>query len=273
MSRNFSDLLRNRESEGKTVCVELGSLLDSNSFTYPLVRDVVDALSDKVCAFKINPAPFLARDALGFRSLLLIAQYITSATDVPLILDIKAGDVAYTNTHWVNFAFNVVGADAVVVHPWGGFDPLDCFFDNSAKGVFVWCRSSAPGDGPQTFFTISKWIFDLVYRKVTRTAFKRWGANPGFGVVAGANDISALTHVRRIVGNDIPIMVPGIGVQGGRAANFIPAVLGKSGKGRVIFVCGRTIIDAFSGPDPVAAVRRRIEEMYEHAAIAMEKLQ
>ncbi len=268
MSRNFSDLLRNHESEGKVLCVEIGSVLDSDSFTYPLIRDVVDALSDKVCAFKINPAPFFARDTLGFRSLLLIASYITSSTDVPLILDIKGGDVAYTNTHWVRFAFDVVGADAVVVHPWGGFDPLDCFFEDSSKGVFLWSRSSAPGDGPQTFFTISRWILDFVYRKVTRTAFKRWGANPGFGVVAGANDISALTHVRRIVGNDVPIMVPGVGVQGGRAANFIPAALGKSGKGRVIPVCGRTVIGAFSGPDPVAAVRQRIEEVYEHVAAA-----
>lgn len=268
MSRNFSDLLRNHESEGKVVCVEIGSILDSDSLTYSLIHDTVDALSDKVCAFKANPVPFFARGNPGFRMLSLIASHITTSTDIPFILDIKGGDVPYTNARWVRFAFNVIGADAVVVHPWGGFDPLSCFFDDSSKGVFVWIRSSAPGDGPQAFPTVSAGVPDLVYCKTARTAFKRWGANPCFGVVAGANDLAALTSVRRIVGNDVPIMIPGIGVQGGRAANFIPAVLGKSGKGRVILVYGRTVISAFSGPDPVVAVRRRIEEVYEHVAAA-----
>ena len=273
MSRNFSDLLHNLESEGKTICVEIGSALDSDSFTYPLIRDIVDALSDKVCAFKANPAPFFAWGASGFKSLLLIASHITSTTDVPLILDIKGGDVAYTNTHWVDFAFNIVGANAVVVHPWGGFDPLDCFFDDISRGVFVWGRSSAPGDGPQAFPTVSAGVPDLVYRKTARTAFKRWGASPCFGVVAGANDLSALTHMRHIVGNTVPIMVPGIGDQGGKIAEVIPAVLDDAGEGRFVLVCGRAVMRASFGPYPVTAVRRRIEEMYEHTAIAMEKLQ
>ena len=144
MSRNFSDLLHSHKSEGRVICVEIGPVLDLDFFTYPLICNIVDALSDKVCAFKANPAPFLARGDLGFRALICIASHITSSTDVPFILDIKGGDVAYTNARWVNFAFNVVGADAIVVHPWGGFEPLDCFFEDSSKGVFLWSRSSAP---------------------------------------------------------------------------------------------------------------------------------
>lgn len=268
MSRNFSDLLRNHESEGKVVCVEIGSILDSDSLTYSLIRDTVDALSDKVCAFKANPAPFFARGNPGFRMLSLIASHITTSTDIPFILDIKGGDVSYTNARWVGFAFNVIGADAVVVHPWGGFDPLGCFFDDPSKGVFVWIRSSAPGDGPQAFPTVSAGVPDLVYCKTARTAFRRWGANPCFGVVAGANDLAALISVRRAVGDTVPIMIPGIGHQGGKIADVIPAALGDAGEGRFFLVCGRTITDAFSGLDPVVAVRRRIEEVYEQVAAA-----
>ena len=264
MSRDFSNLLRSHISEGRLICVEIGSVLDFDFFAYPLIRDIVDAISDKVCAFKVNPAPFFAHGYLGFRSLLCIASYITSSTDVPFILDIKGGDVAYTNMHWVDFAFNTVSADAVVVHPWGGFDPLDCFFDDSSKGTFVWTRSSASGDGPQAFSTISAGISEPVYSRVARTAFSRWGENSGFGIVAGANDISALVRVRRIVGDTVPIMVPGIGNQGGRIADVIPAVLGNSAGGTFILVCGRTVMRASLDRNPVVAVRRRIEEVYGH---------
>ena len=103
--------------------------------------------------------------------------------------------------------------------------------------------------------------------RVTRTAFKRWGANPGFGVVAGANDISALTHVRRIVGNDVPIMVPRrIGVQGGRAANCHFLLLlsdANPAKAELSLSVVEQSYVLFPALTPsYAAVRQRIEEMY-----------
>ncbi|MCY4577347.1 MAG: orotidine-5'-phosphate decarboxylase [Candidatus Kaiserbacteria bacterium] len=263
MVRDFSSLLKKREGEGKHICVGLESVLNLDSATFPLIRDVADSVSDLVCAFKINPALFFGRGDIGFEWLLSLVSHITSSTDVPVILDIKCGDIDVMNDAWKTFAFDTVAADAVTVNPWGGFDSLNCFFrDTPSKGVFIWCRSSASGHGgPQTFSTN---MIHSVYERVLHTAFKRWGSYPGFGVVLGANDARALALSRHIVGDKVPILVPGVGHQGGKISEVVPAIAGDDG--RFIINVGRSIIDLSRSHNLAEVVRQNVENL-NHAVV------
>ena len=268
MNRDFSSLLKDRQREGKHVCVGLEPILRFDFATFPLIRDAVDSVSDLVCAFKVNPTPFFGRGDAGFRMLLLTVSHIISSTDVPVILDMKCGDISAMNKEWKRFAFDTVGADAITVNPWGGFDALDCFFDDtSSKGVFVWCRSSSPGhSGPQTFLTN---IIHPVHERVVHTSFKRWGMLSHFGVILGSTDICALARARHIVGDAIPILVPGVGHQGGIISEVIPSVVTSDGDGFIINV-GRSVMSTSRSHSFVDTVRCNVEKVANEVIAVLE---
>ena len=173
-------------------------------------RDIVDATADLVCCFKPQIAHFAA---LGAEDALqrLIAHIHKLQPGVPVILDAKRGDIGSTARHYASEAFDRYQADAVTVNPYLGRDSLQPFLDRADKGVVILCRTSNAGAGDLQDLDIGgRPLYQHVAEKVARD----WNANGDCLLVTGATYPQQLAEVRALVG-DMPLLVPGIGAQGG----------------------------------------------------------
>ncbi|HQV72712.1 MAG TPA: orotidine-5'-phosphate decarboxylase [Dokdonella sp.] len=173
-------------------------------------RDIVDATADLVCCFKPQIAHFAA---LGAEDALqrLIAHIHKLQPGVPVILDAKRGDIGSTARHYASEAFDRYQADAVTVNPYLGRDSLQPFLDRADKGVVILCRTSNAGAGDLQDLDIGgRPLYQHVAEKVARD----WNANGNCLLVTGATYPQQLAEVRALVG-DMPLLVPGIGAQGG----------------------------------------------------------
>lgn len=173
-------------------------------------KAIVDATGDLVCAFKPQIAYFAAVGAE--KQLENICEYIRAKfPDVVLILDAKRGDIGDTASLYAREAFSRYGADAVTVNPYLGTDSLEPFLKTPGKGTIVLCRTSNAGSSEFQSLEIDG---EPVYLRVARTAATKWRSTGECALVVGATYPDELAQVRAIVG-DMPILVPGIGAQGG----------------------------------------------------------
>jgi orotidine-5'-phosphate decarboxylase len=210
--------------------------------------DIIDATADFVCAFKPQIAYFSAVGAE--RQLELVCEHIRDAhPDVPIILDAKRGDIGDTAKLYAREAFERYGAHAVTVNPYLGTDSLEPFFAHTGKGVFVLCRTSNPGSGEFQSQNIDGMP---LYQHVARTAANIWEPLGDIGLVVGATYPQELAEVRAIVG-DMPLLVPGVGAQGGNPAEVMSHAATSDGYG-VIVNSSRAIMFA-DAKDHVAGAR------------------
>jgi len=173
-------------------------------------KAIVDATGDLVCAFKPQIAYFAAVGAE--KQLEKICEYIRAKfPDVVLILDAKRGDIGDTAALYAREAFLRYGADAVTVNPYLGTDSLEPFLATPGKGTIVLCRTSNAGSSEFQSLEVDG---EPIYSRVARTAAAKWRSIGECALVVGATYPDELAHVRAIVG-DMPILVPGIGAQGG----------------------------------------------------------
>jgi orotidine-5'-phosphate decarboxylase len=173
-------------------------------------KAIVDATGDLVCAFKPQIAYFAAVGAE--KQLENICEYIRAKfPDVVLILDAKRGDIGDTAALYAREAFSRYGADAVTVNPYLGTDSLEPFLATPGKGTIVLCRTSNAGSSEFQSLEVDG---EPVYLRVARTAAAKWRSIGECALVVGATYPDELARVRAIVG-DMPILVPGIGAQGG----------------------------------------------------------
>ena len=173
-------------------------------------KAIVDATGDLVCAFKPQIAYFAAVGAE--KQLENICEYIRAKfPDVVLILDAKRGDIGDTAALYAREAFSRYGADAVTVNPYLGTDSLEPFLATPSKGTIVLCRTSNVGSSEFQSLEVDG---EPVYLRVARTAATKWRSIGECALVVGATYPEELSRVRAIVG-DMPILVPGIGAQGG----------------------------------------------------------
>ncbi len=171
---------------------------------------IVDATADLVCAFKPQIAHFAAlraEDALER----LIAHVHAKHPGVPVILDAKRGDIGSTAQHYASEAFERYRADAVTLNPYLGRDSIAPFLECADKGVILLCRTSNPGGAD--FQALDCGGLPL-YLRVAETVARDWNANGNCALVTGATWPEELGKVRALVG-DMPLLVPGIGAQGG----------------------------------------------------------
>ena len=177
---------------------------------------IVDATNDLVCAYKPN-FPFY--EALGIPGLLALERTVEHIRDVApevvLIADCKRGDIGSTNKMYARALFDTWGFDAATINAWGGGDSVEPYLEYADRGVFVWCRSSNPGaaefqDVPVSIEGGSVPLFEWMAIKAAE-----WNAtSSNVGIVAGATYPSELSAVRaRCPG--MPLLVPGVGSQGG----------------------------------------------------------
>ena len=186
------------------------SMRDSVDAIEEFCKAIVDATGDLVCAFKPQIAYFAAVGAE--KQLENICEYIrVKFPDVVLILDAKRGDIGDTAALYAREAFSRYGADAVTVNPYLGTDSLEPFLATPGKGTIVLCRTSNAGSSEFQSLEVDG---EPIYLRVARTAAAKWRSIGECALVVGATYPEELARVRAIIG-DMPILVPGIGAQGG----------------------------------------------------------
>ena len=273
--RVFRDLLERRWDAGRFVCVgldpdwtklpesikaEAGRGDDDAARARAVVvfcEEIVEATADFACAFKPNAAFFEALGASGAEALGAVVRHIrTAAPDVPVIYDAKRGDIGNTNLGYAVDAFDRLGADAITVHPYLGREALQPFLDRADKGVIVLVRTSNPGGGEfQDLHVDGEPLYRVVARRVTQS----WNRNRNCAVVVGATYPDELRAVRGIVG-DMPILIPGIGAQGGEVQATIAAGQDARGRGMIVSA-SRSILYASAGEGFAEAARAECERL------------
>jgi orotidine-5'-phosphate decarboxylase len=181
------------------------------------------------------------------------------APHVPIILDAKRGDIGSTAEQYAIEVFERYGADAVTLSPFMGFDSVQPYLKHHDKGAFLLCRTSNPGgDDLQSQRLASVEGQPLLYEHVARLAQGPWNLNGQLGLVVGATYPKEIERVRALAPT-LPLLIPGVGAQGGDAAATVKAALsGSQGEapGRIIVNSSRAILNASSGADYTQAARR-----------------
>lgn len=205
-------------------------------------REIVDATASYVSAYKPQAAHFAAAGAED--QLAQLITYIhTHYPHLPVILDAKRGDVGGTAALYAKEAFERYGADAVTVNPYLGYDSLAPYFEYQDRGVIVLCRTSNPGsDWIQGVMVDAEPLYLSVARQVDN-----WDQNNQCMLVTGATYPEELGQVRAAVG-DMPLLVPGVGAQGGDIQAVLKAGLDTGSQGLCIS-SSRGIIYAGDGVD------------------------
>ena len=208
---------------------------------------IVDATADLACCFKPQIAYFAAHRAEDQLEA-LIAHIHARHPGVPVILDAKRGDIGSTAGQYAIEAFERFQADAITVNPYMGRDSIDPYLAYPGKGVILLCRTSNPGGSDLQFLDVGG---EKLYERVARLVADQWNRDGQCALVVGATFPNEIARVRALVG-DMPLLVPGIGAQGGDIEATVQAGRTRNGSGlminssRAILYAG---VDAKSGND------------------------
>ena len=225
-------------------------------------RRIIDATAESVCAFKPQIAYYSAVGAED--QLVLTIDYIQQHyPGIPVILDAKRGDIGSTAAMYAREAFERYNADAVTVNPYMGGDTLAPFLQYAERGTFVLCRTSNPGSGDIQQLSTDGGSVAL---RVAGLAAGEWNSNENIGLVVGATWPAEIRAVREVVG-EMPLLIPGVGAQGGDLSAVLDAGLNRDGTG-IVINASRSIIYAGDGADFAEAagvearsVRRQINQI------------
>ena len=264
---NFIDMLRAAERQNASLlCVGLdpeparfpAALRGDASRIYDFCAAIVDATADLAIAFKPQIAYFAAHRAEEQLERLM-AHMRSVAPNVPVILDAKRGDIGSTAEQYAKEAFERYGADAVTLSPFMGFDSIQPYLKYHGKGAFLLCRTSNPGgDDLQNQRLASVAGEPLLYEHIARLAQGPWNLNGQLGLVVGATYPAEIERVRAVAPT-LPLLIPGVGAQGGDAVATVKAgwraVNGET-VAPIIVSSSRAILYASSGEDFAQAARR-----------------
>ncbi|MDM0019857.1 orotidine-5'-phosphate decarboxylase [Variovorax saccharolyticus] len=258
----FLDKLRAAERQnGSLLCVGLdpeptkfpASLKGDASRIYDFCARIVDATADLAIAFKPQIAYFAAHRAEDQLEQLM-EHMRRNAPHVPTILDAKRGDIGSTAEQYAREAFERYGADAVTLSPFMGFDSVEPYLRHQGKGAFLLCRTSNPGGADlqgQRLAGIEGEPF--LYEHVAKLAQGPWNLNGQLGLVVGATYPAEIERVRTLAPT-VPLLIPGVGAQGGDAVATVRA--GWRPDAPIIVNSSRAICYASAGEDFAEAARR-----------------
>ncbi len=216
-------------------------------------KAIIDATADLACAFKPQIAYFAALGAED--QLEAICRYLRETySHIPLILDAKRGDIGATAYQYAREAFDRYGADAVTVNPYMGFDSVEPYMEWKDRGVIVLCRTSNAGGSDLQFLDVGG---QPLYQHVARLVAEKWNKNGQCALVVGATFPEELAQVRAIVG-DMPLLVPGIGAQGGDIEATVKSGRTAAGTGMMINSSRAIIYAQPQGGEDFAAAARRV---------------
>ena len=239
-------------------------------------RSIIESTSDLVCAYKPNSAFY---EAFGPEGMKVLKKSIDSVPDgIPVILDFKRGDIGNTAAMYARSAFEYYGADAVTVNPYLGKDSIEPFINYRDRGVIILCVTSnqssndiqkrlmlldeppslqniVPLQKAKTAAEFLRYSTSTIYMHIASLAME-WNRYGNIGLVVGATSPAELGKVRELVGEDMPILVPGVGAQGGELESAAKAGSNSVGKMAIINV-SRGIIYSDHGSSLKEAARAK----------------
>ena len=232
----FADKLAEAATKNNSLlCIGLDadtSKLPEDRSQFEFIKSIIDTTADLVCAYKPNTAFYEAEDALGVQELKDICDYLQEYyPDIPIILDAKRGDIGNTNNGYAKFAFDYLQADAITLHPYLGGESLTSFIDHPDKQLFIMGRNSNPGAGEFQDLEIEQ---APLYIKIIQNFTSSWDYNGNISFVAGATYPDELAEIRKIIGEDKPLLIPGIGAQGGEVEATVKAGVNTDGNNAII---------------------------------------
>ena len=253
---NFTERLRGVQRERNSlVCIGLdtdrgklpASLGTHGDQVYEFNRRIIDATHDLVCAYKINLAFYEVTGERGWRT---VHQTLSAIPDgIVTIGDAKRGDIGNSSAMYAKALGQEYGFTASTVNPYMGFDSVEPFLANSEQGAFILAVTSNPGARDFQYARVGG---RPLYERVIKKA-KTWNTNKNIGLVVGATRPKEMQKIRRMV-PDMPILIPGIGAQGGDLKAAVR--YGCDGNGELAVVnASRSVIFASSGNDFAEAAR------------------
>ena len=270
----FVEMLHGAQARnGSMLCVGLdpepgrfpGLLRGDTSRIHEFCARIVDATADLVIAYKPQIAYFAAHRAEAQLER-LVAHIRQVAPHVPVILDAKRGDIGSTAEQYAVEAFERYGADAVTLSPFMGFDSVQPYLKYQGKGAFLLCRTSNPGgDDLQNQRLASVDGTPLLYEHIAKLAQGPWNTNGQLGLVVGATYPNEIERVRALAPR-VPLLIPGIGAQGGDAAATVRA--GWRADAPIVVSSSRAILYASGGDDFADAARREAQKTRDTLAAA-----
>jgi orotidine-5'-phosphate decarboxylase len=252
---DFTSMLRAAgDRHASMLCVGLdpepaklpGAWKDDPARLFDFCAAIVDATKDLVCAFKPQIAYFAAQRAEDQLER-LIAHIHRAAPGVPVILDAKRGDIGATAAQYAREAFDRYRADAVTLSPFMGFDSLEPWLAYDGKGLILLCRTSNPGGSDlqaQALAGHDGQPGERLYEHIARLAAGPWNRSGQLGLVVGATFPAEINRVRELAPT-LPLLIPGVGAQGGDAEATVHA--GWRPGGPIIVNSSRAVLYAFQG--------------------------
>lgn len=268
MARNFMQLLQERWDQHKFLCVGLDSdyekipthlrTINTGLTMVNFNRAIIEHTHEQVCAYKINAAFYEQQGLMGLSAMHQTFEVIQKINpSIPIIWDAKRADIGNTNKGYADAAFNFLQADAITVHPYLGQEALTPLLDKYPnKGIIVLCRTSNPGAAEFQDLMVNE---QPLYMHVAHNVATRWNTHGNCGLVVGATYPQELAKVRAAVGN-LPILIPGIGAQGGDLTASVQAGRNSKNQGIIINV-SRDVIFTSSEKDFAFAAAHRANEL------------
>jgi orotidine-5'-phosphate decarboxylase len=253
-------LARASRKNRSLLCVGLDTdpaLLPPGLGIFEFNKAIIDATADLVCAYKPNLAFYETQGSAGLDALKRTRDYIGG--EIPVIADAKRGDIGNTAAAYARSLFDYYNFDAATASPYLGFDSLEPFINHHDRGVFILCRTSNPGAADFQSLACrveggEKPLFEVVADKVNR-----WNKHGNLGLVVGATYPEELKLLRQRY-PEMPLLIPGVGTQGGEMA-LVARYGADAGRRRTVINASRQVLYASKGKDFAAAARQAAREL------------
>jgi orotidine-5'-phosphate decarboxylase len=258
---NFIDKLNGAVKKNRSLlCVGLDTdpeLIPAGMTVLEFNKAIIDATADLVCCYKPNLAFYEAQGEKGLDALHKTVKYVPQ--DIPVIGDAKRGDIGNTSASYAKAIFDDFGFDAVTVSPFLGYDSLEPFLKYKEKGVIIICRTSNKGAADfQSLLCEYEGKKRPLYEIVAMKA-DQWNTNHNICLVVGATYPEELKNIRQ-THPDIPILIPGVGAQGGDLELSVRYGIDAQRRG-IIINSSRGILYAGKGADFANTARRAAQTM------------
>lgn len=273
---NFTSMLAQAEQRHRSLlCVGLdpepskfpGAWKGDAGRIFDFCAAIVDATKDLVIAFKPQIAYFAAHRAEEQLERLM-AHIRRVAPGIPVILDAKRGDIGSTAEQYAREAFVRYQADAVTLSPFMGFDSIEPYLHYDGKGLILLCRTSNAGGSDLQAQRLEGG--ERLFERIARLAAGAWNRNGQLGLVVGATFPEEIEQVRRLAPT-LPLLIPGVGAQGGDAAATVQAGWRHEGgqtTGPIIVNSSRAVLYASAGEDFATAARAAAVATREQLSVA-----
>lgn len=276
MKKTFIEMIKAKWQEGKFVCIGLDIDLEKvPSGFFPnnseqermelFAKRIIKSTLNVVCCYKINSAFYEAYGSKGMEAIQAIISYIKKSdrqvNKTPVILDYKRADIGNTNEGYAKSAFSFLDADAVTVNPYLGSEAMKPFLECRDKGIIVLCRTSNLGASElQDVHLQTNGASVRVFEHIAITVRDIWNYNNNCLMVVGATVPEQLKAVRSIVPN-MPLLIPGVGAQGGTLEDVIENGLDDNGEGVIINNSRGVLYASDDFMDFTQAARKVVEDM------------